>query len=196
MMSNFDWDHGFVLDFDLHSGLSRHANTTKRYLSQMKTMFHDQAACRQMLAQGDPLVYEFHELGCPERPGDLAFGSTILYPGTVGNEFFMTKGHFHTELMTAEVYYTLSGKGCMLLENMAGAWQVLNMEPGQAVYVPRGYAHRTINTGDQPLVVLYAFDADAGHDYGTIETKGYRQLVVKGPDGPQTVPNPNWNSHE
>lgn len=194
-MNNFDWDHGFVLDLDLISGLSQNADTTKRRLSQMKGMFYDQAAYERMLEQDDPLVYEFYELGCPERPGELAFGSTVLYPGTVGNEFFMTKGHFHTELMTAEVYYTLSGEGCMLLENMEGDWRVLNMKPGQAVYVPRGYAHRTINTGDQPLIVLFAFDADAGHDYGTIETKGYRQLVTKGPEGVQIVPNPKWQDH-
>lgn len=194
-MNNFDWERGFVLDLDLISGLSRQADTTKRRLSQMKGMFYDQTAYEQMLEQDDPLVYEFYELGCPERPGELAFGSTVLYPGTVGDEFFMTKGHFHTELMTAEVYYTLSGEGCMLLENMEGDWRVLDMKPGQAVYVPRGYAHRTINTGDQPLIVLFAFDADAGHDYGTIETKGYRQLVVKGSDGVQIVSNPKWQDH-
>ena len=194
-MNNFDWERGFVLDLDLISGLSRQADTTKRRLSQMKGMFYDQTAYEQMLEQDDPLVYEFYELGCPERPGELAFGSTVLYPGTVGDEFFMTKGHFHTDLMTAEVYYTLSGEGCMLLENMEGDWRVLDMKPGQAVYVPRGYAHRTINTGDQPLIVLFAFDADAGHDYGTIETKGYRQLVVKGSDGVQIVSNPKWQDH-
>ena len=33
----------------------------------------------EVLKSGDPLVYEFHELGCPERDGDLAFGTTILY---------------------------------------------------------------------------------------------------------------------
>ena len=149
----------------------------------MNGMFQDCQAWEQMVAQGDPLVYEYYELGCPERPGDLAFGSTVLYPGTVGSEFFMTKGHFHTNLMTAEVYYTLSGTGGMLLENLDGDWQLLDMNPGQAVYVPRGYAHRTINTGKTPLVFLYAFDADAGHDYGTIETKGYRQLVIDTPEG-------------
>ena len=62
------------------------------------------------------------------------------------------------------------------------------------VYVPRGYAHRTINSGDDPLIVFFAFDADAGHDYGTIETRGYRHLILKGNDGEdQIVPNPRWN---
>ena len=106
----------------------------------------------------------------------------------------MTKGHFHTDLMTAEIYYTLSGTGYMMLENKEGDWRALPLAAGQAVYVPRGYAHRTINSGDDPLIVFFAFDADAGHDYGTIETRGYRHLILKGNDGEdQIVPNPRWN---
>ncbi|MDE8722618.1 glucose-6-phosphate isomerase family protein, partial [Alistipes putredinis] len=85
------------------TGLSKTAETTKRYLSQMKDMYYDADAVNEVLKSGDPLVYEFHELGCPERAGDLAFGTTILYPGIIGNEYFMTKGHFHTILDTAEV---------------------------------------------------------------------------------------------
>lgn len=195
-MNSFPWDLGFDLDFDLKTGFSGQAETTKRYLSQMKGMFYDETAYEEALSRKDSLVYEFYELGCPERPGDLAFGTTVLYPGTVGGEFYMTKGHFHTHLMTAEVYYTLSGKGYMLLENTEGDWRALPLSPGQAVYVPRGYAHRTINSGDEPLVVFYAFDADAGHDYGTIETRGYRHLILKGERGDQIAPNPKWNGHE
>ena len=192
-MNGFDWDRGFALDFDLKTGFSENAEPTRRYLSQMKGMYADADACAALLEQGDPLVYEFYELGCPERAGDLAFGTTVLYPGTVGDEFFMTKGHFHTRLMTGEVYYTLSGKGYMLLENQEGDWRALPLAPGGAVYVPRGYAHRTINAGDEPLVVFFAFDADAGHDYGTIETRGYRHLILKGDGEDRIVDNPRWN---
>ena len=81
----------------------------------MKDIFYDTKAVDRILEESDPLIYEFYELGCPKRPGDLAFGSTILYPGTVGEEFYMTKGHFHTILDTAEVYYTLSGSGYLIL---------------------------------------------------------------------------------
>ena len=103
-MNQFNWDKSFLVDFDIKTGFSKTAETTKRYLSQMKDMFCDPGAAEEMLKKEDVLVYEFHELGCPERAGDLAFGTTILYPGQVGNEYFMTKGHFHTILETAEVY--------------------------------------------------------------------------------------------
>jgi len=37
--------------------------------------------------------------------GELLFGVSIVHPGKVGNEFYMTKGHFHTVLETAEIYH-------------------------------------------------------------------------------------------
>jgi glucose-6-phosphate isomerase len=188
----YDWARGFVLDFSLQNGISKNAVSTKRRLSEMKGMFSDAAAYEKLLGE-DPLVYEFYELGTPENSGDLAFGASITYPGKVGSEYFMTKGHFHTVLETAEVYYALSGEGAMLLENPEGDTSLQVLEPGKAVYVPQRYAHRSINTGSVPFVSFYVFRGDAGHNYATIETKGYRKLVVEGSDGkPKLVDNPKW----
>lgn len=191
-MNNFNWDSSFLVDFDIKTGFSKTAETTKRYLSQMKDMFCDTEAAEELLKDGDPLIYEFHELGCPERAGDLAFGTTILYPGKVGNEYYMTKGHFHTILETAEVYWTMSGQGYMVMENPEGDTIEKPLAPGEAVYVPRSYAHRTVNTGTEPLVLFYVFQADAGHDYGTIETKGYHKLIVEKDGKPAVADNPKW----
>ncbi len=191
-MNDFNWDSSFLVDFDLTTGFSKKAETTKRHLSQMKNMFADVSAAENMLKTEDPLIYEFHELGCPERAGDLAFGTTILYPGKVGNEYFMTKGHFHTMLETAEVYYTLKGEGYMVMENPEGDTIEMPLSQSQAVYVPRRYAHRTVNTGNVPLVLFYTFAGDAGHDYGTIETKGYHKIIVDQGKGPEIVANPKW----
>lgn len=191
-MNNFNWNTSFLVDFDLTSGFSKTAVTTKRYLSQMKGMYCDQSAVDTALKSGDPLIYEFHELGCPERAGDLAFGTTILYPGKIGEEYYFTKGHFHTILDTAEVYYTLSGEGYMVMENPEGDCIEMPLKKGQAVYVPRRYAHRTVNTGTAPLVLFYTFAADAGHDYGTIESKGYHKLIVERNGKPTVINNPRW----
>lgn len=191
-MNQFNWDQAFTLDFDLNNGLSKHADTTKRYLSQMKNMYQDQEAVEEILKHEDPLIYEFYELGCPERAGDLAFGTTMIHPGKIGNEYYMTKGHFHQIVDTAEVYYTLKGEGYMMLENLDGDWRVERMEKGKALYVPRGYAHRTINTGDEVLTAFYVFDADAGHDYGPIETKGYRHIVCEINGEVTVLDNPRW----
>ena len=191
-MNNFNWDKSFLVDFDTVTGVSKTAVTTKRYLSQMKDMFFDSAAAEEILETGDPLIYEFYELGCPERAGDLLFGTTVLYPGKVGSEYIMTKGHFHTQLETAEVYNTLDGEGYMVMENPEGDTMELPLSKGQAVYVPRRYAHRTVNTGDKPLILFFTFAADAGHDYGTIETKGYHKMLVEQDGKPAVIDNPKW----
>lgn len=182
----------FTLFFDLRNGMSTDRKPTKRYLSNMRGMFADDAALEAMIKKEDTLIYDFYELGLPETSGDLLFGTSILYPGKVGNEFFMTKGHFHTILDTAEVYYCLSGKGYMLMENPEGDWDAQELTPGKAVYVPKRYAHRSINVGNEPLVTFFVFRADAGHDYGTIETKGYRKLIVDNNGKVEIVDNPRW----
>lgn len=188
----FDWDKSFLVDFDPVTGLSKTANSTKRHLSQMQDMYADVEAAKKMVAEGDPVVYEFYEMGAPELAGDLAFGTSITYPGKVNGEYFMTKGHFHTILETAEVYYALQGEGYMLLESPEGDVRLEALKPGEALYVPKRYAHRTINTGGTPLITFFVFRADAGHDYGTIETKGYRKLVVEKDGKPVMIDNPKW----
>jgi len=190
MAQSFDWTRGFLLDFAFGTGKSAGAVSTKRYLSQMQAMYRDAKAAARQVAEGDPLVYEFHELGAPEHAGDLAFGTSIVYPGKVGDEYFMTKGHFHTVLETAEVYYCLAGKGGMLIENPEGDTAFHALAPGQALYVPKRYAHRSVNTGTEALVTFFAFRADAGHNYGAIETGGFRKLVVDRAGVPALIDNP------
>ncbi|MGI6017808.1 MAG: glucose-6-phosphate isomerase family protein [Marvinbryantia sp.] len=191
-MNSYNFDTSFQVDFDLKTGVSKTAESTKRYLSQMKNMFLDSEMVEDILKEEDPLMYEFYELGCPERAGDLAFGTSIIYPGKIGKEYYMTKGHFHTILNTAEVYWCLSGEGYMVMENVAGDSIEMQMKPGEALYVPRGYAHRTVNTGTEKLVVFWTFQGDAGHDYGTIETKGYHKLILEKDGKPTIVENPKW----
>jgi glucose-6-phosphate isomerase len=194
-MSDYKPLDPFTMGFDLKTGHSKDAEPTKRYLSKMKGMYLDDAALMDTIEKEDPLVYEFYELDIPNYASDLLFGTSILYPGMVGKEYFMTKGHFHEILETAEVYYTLSGEGYMLMETPEGEWQAEPLSPGKAVYVPPRWAHRSINTGDTPLVTFFTFRGDAGHNYGTIEEKGYRKLIVEGKDGkPKIVDNPKWKN--
>jgi len=82
----------------------------------------------------------------------------------------------------------------MLMENPEGDWKAEELTPGKAVYVPKRYAHRSINIGDTPFVTFFVFRGDAGHDYGTIETKGYRKLVVCKEGTPTIVDNPKWGA--
>lgn len=183
----------FSVYFSLTDGLSDTEPSIKRRLSAMKGMYADDTALERMLQTDDPLLYEFYDLGVKESEGHLAFGTSIVYPGKVGDEYYMTKGHFHTILDTAEVYYCIGGQGLMLMENPEGEWAAEPFTPGRAVYVPGRYAHRSINTGTEPLITFYVFRADAGHDYGSIETKGFRRIVVERNGEPAVIDNPKWS---
>jgi len=184
-----------AIRFNLSSGLSPDRKSKKRMLSDMAGMYLDNKALQEIVKRQDMLIYEFYELGIPEKPGHIAFGTTILYPGKVGKEYFMTKGHYHSIQETAEVYYCIKGQGFLLMEDPEGNVESQEMKPEISVYVPPNYAHRTINVSDnEPLISFFAFRADAGHDYKTIETKGFRKLIIEKDGKPEIIDNPKWTS--
>ena len=159
----------------------------------MKGMFADQAAFEQAVRQDDRLVYEYFDMGVPHTEKDVAYGTSIVYPGKIGAEYHMTKGHFHTVLDTTEVYYCLRGHGYLMMENPEGDVEARELKPGLALYVPKRYAHRSINVSNgEPLITFFAFPGHAGHDYGTIETKGFRKIIVEKNGAPEIIDNPRW----
>lgn len=181
--------------FDLTNGLTADAASLRRPLSAMAGMYADSAAFDAAVATEDTLSYEFYDMGVPSLETEIAYGTSVTYPGRVGDEYFMTKGHFHTRLEAAEIYFCLSGEGLMLMESPEGDVQVEQFRPGRAVYVPGRYAHRSVNTSStEPLITFFAFPGDAGHDYGTIETKGFRKIVVDREGVPTLLDNPRWQS--
>ncbi|WP_373505521.1 glucose-6-phosphate isomerase family protein [Aestuariivirga sp.] len=184
-----------VTDFSLIDGLSQSRPAIRRTLSAMKGMYADQSAFERDLARDDRLVYEYFDMGVPHSEKEVAYGTSIVYPGKVGSEYHMTKGHFHTVIDTTEVYFCLRGHGMLMMENPEGDVEVRELKPGFAVYVPPRYAHRSINVSStEQLVTFFAFPAHAGHDYGTIETKGFRKIVVERDGKPEVVDNPRWMS--
>lgn len=170
---------------------SRVDNHIIRTLSALKGQFLDQATYNQMLAEEDRLIYEVYEIKRPEVEGEMLMGISIVHPGKVGNEFFMTKGHFHSVLETSEIYYCLRGEGFMVMETPEGNTSVEALSPGKVLYVPPRWAHRSVCTSRlEDLVTFFAYPANAGHDYGTIERSGFRKLVVDGDHGPEIIDNP------
>jgi glucose-6-phosphate isomerase, archaeal len=164
-----------------------------RRLSSLRGFFQDSEAFERELSRDDAMVYEVHEIRRPENPGEILTGISIVHPGVVGNEYYMTKGHFHAVLDTAEIYHVLQGQGVMVMENMAGDWAVEELRPGMILYVPPGWAHRSINTRrDEDLITYFAYPGHAGHDYATIETQGFRKIMVERDGQPCIEDNPRW----
>ena len=65
----------------------------------------------------------------------------------------------------------------MLMKDAAGRCEWQEMSRGRMVYVPPGWAHRSINTGGDPLVSFCVYPAEAGHNYGDIATEGFPKRV-------------------
>ena len=155
-----------------------HAEAITRRLSDMAGYYLDTAAEARLVNEGNPVLYEVFPLDVPEEEGQVLCGTTVIYPGKVGAEYFMTKGHFHQNDRSAEVYHTLRGRGYLLIETHDGRVEHCEMKPGSVNYIPPGWAHRTVNVGQEPLVFFYAMPGDAGHDYEAIARRGGLQEVV------------------
>ena len=184
-----------AIRFNLDDGLSPDRKSIKRMLSAMEGMYLDNEKLKEMLKDGDIVIYEFYNMGLPEDSGELAFGTTILYPGKIGEEYYFTKGHFHSILETAEIYYCIKGNGYLLMESPEGDVELQELKSGVSVYVPKRYAHRSINISDiEPLISFFAYRADGGHDYKIIETKGFRKLIVERNGKPELIDNPKWKA--
>jgi glucose-6-phosphate isomerase, archaeal len=159
-----------------------------RRLSEMAGAYADQAAVAELLAAGqDPVIYYGYDVDVPLAADHLPFRTTVINPGTIGAEYFMTKGHHHGR-DTAEVYLGLSGSGLMIMETRDGQFASEPLVATAAVYVPPGWAHRTVNTGSTPLVFLATYPGDAGHDYESIERTGFSRRVCRGADGAELRP--------
>ena len=171
----------FQTMLDLQNGaLEPGGYTTKRYLQDMLTAYADSEAVAQILQQeGNRLIYEVQGINLPEETGQVLYGTTTIYPGQIGEEFHMTKGHFHRLRDRAEFYMGLAGEGYVLLETEEGQVEAVPMQPGAIVYVPPFWAHRTINSGEESLIFLSVWPGDAGHDYGAIEETGFARRLVK-----------------
>ena len=179
----------FAVTLDFPSGsLTPSKGMFVRKLSDMASLYEDQEAVSRALGSGaDPVIYVGRYAGVPERPGNLAFLTTTMAAGTVGSEFYMTRGHHHVQ-DSGEVYLGLSGEGMMVMESREGDFAYQALTPSVAVYVPPRWAHRTVNTGTEPLVFLASYFAGAGHDYSAIERSGFSRRVYRGASGPESGP--------
>lgn len=168
--------------FDPISGHIPGAPVLERRLSDLQGVFADEAAFQAALGQDDPLLYTVAtvELDPEQQDGGLGYAVACLYPGRIGAEYYMTKGHYHAWRAAAEIYIGLRGEGVMLLQDEAtGQSRLTPLAPNSAVYVPGHTAHRTMNTGQEPLVYLGVYPSRAGHDYAAIARRNFHKVVVE-----------------
>ena len=185
----------YATQLNLQNGtLSPVVNITKRRLSDMRGLFLDTAAAERIAAQeGDRLIYEVYtgEMA-PEEEGQVLQCTTIIYPGKVGDEYHMTKGHYHAKRDRGEVYMGMSGEGHVLLQLEDGTVRSILIRPGTSAYIPPYWAHRTLNIGSVPFSFFSVWPGDAGHDYATIEQRGFAKIMVERDGQPTLIDNPRY----
>jgi glucose-6-phosphate isomerase len=174
----------FATQIDLDSGLmSAYEHHAVRRSGDMAGYFHTDPQV------DDLLIYEYFEREVPAEQGQIVQNISILHPGTIDGEYHMTKGHYHANGLCSEVYLCLRGRGVLLMQTRSGETDVKEYERGVSIYVPPGWAHRSVNTGDEPLVLLALYPADSGHDYDSIAEEGFWAQVIRDADGqPMIVP--------
>jgi len=168
----------FGVNIDLIEGaMSDPDRCQVRKASDMVGYYRDCAALDRLIRDGNPLHYEVFEKNVPEEYGQVLFCISKLQPGLVGDECYMTKGHYHTIAHTAEIYLCIRGQGYMAMKTADGQCILEPMTRNRMVYVPPSWAHRSINTGREPLISFCAYPGDAGHNYGDIATEGFPKRV-------------------
>lgn len=167
-----------------------HVERSVKTLKDIRGIFSDTEEGRQL--PGEQVIYEV-ESYLPVPPGMLGglfFGITFINPGRVGDEYFMTRGHFHKIQDRAEYYWCIEGEGMLLLMDRQRNTWAEKMYPGSLHYIHAGVAHRTANTGDGVLSFGACWPADAGYDYESIDREGFSKILVRKDGIPTLVDKP------
>jgi glucose-6-phosphate isomerase len=159
-------------------------------LGQMKGLFRSQTDFERM--DLNAIVYRVQWLSPVPggTEGGLFWGTTVIEPGLVGDEYFMTHGHFHAKRECAEYYGCIEGNGMLILMDTArrtwGEW----MAPGTLHYIPGSIAHRVANAGQTQLKFTACWPSDAGHDYAAIQQEGFGARLLARDGKAVLVPTP------
>ena len=90
---------------------------------------------------------------------------TVINPGTVNKEYYMTSGHVHGNKIP-EFYTLLDGEGILFIQKGTKTkTKTINLKKGKLEYVPDGYAHRLINNTNNKLKVLTVYHENVNSNY-------------------------------
>ncbi|WP_411034032.1 glucose-6-phosphate isomerase family protein [Shinella sp. BYT-45] len=176
-------------------GMGGRTGRYEKRLTDLEGLYEDAAAhARLTAALGNPVVYAVEDFRPGDHAGDLIYGVTRMSPGRIADEFYLTRGHIHAKADRPEIYYGQKGKGLMQLESPAGETRIVEIGPQTICYVPPYWIHRSINIGEEDLVMVFAYPSDSGQDYGIIEaSNGMRHRVkTDGKGGWRLAENPAY----
>ena len=149
----------FDLNLDFKTGKINNCNKSwSKKLSDLKHLFPKDSIDEE-LEKKDPNIYKVYEHSVPKRKGHFISLSTIIYPGKIGNVFFMIEGFEHKNVSSAEVLLCLSGNGYVLMQPEFGDIKKINIKKGSICYIPPYWSYRVVNNSDVNLSFYCIFSA-------------------------------------
>jgi glucose-6-phosphate isomerase len=122
---------------------------TVKTLGQLEEMFQNASAWHAM----DPGIVQDWRPVVEGMEGGLFWGTTLVEPGHVDSEYFMTHGHFHAKRARTEYYATIEGEGAPILMDESRKTWTEAMTPGSVHFIPPRIAHRVANLRKRPAPV-------------------------------------------
>lgn len=178
---NLDFKSGLIDDYD---------KKVEIRLEDLKGYFSNKETVDELRGKGEnPLIYKYYEAEQPKTGGHFNFGVTVINPGKIGSEYYLTRGHYHEKENTAEIYIGLKGEGLLLIQK-GEKFEKAILKPGKVIYIPPHWAHRTVNTGNEKLHYFYMYPADAGHRYEEIRERGFSKLIKEKDGKTKMIDNP------
>ncbi len=180
-------DTPFKVDYSNGNISGKSVINPVKKIKDLQHIFEDKKAFLKI--DKEKIIYEVQVIRPVEegRKGGLFYGKTIIHPGKVGNEYFMTKGHFHQKVDRAEFYWGIEGEGMLILMDKNRNTWAEKMYSGSLHYINGYIAHRTVNTGTTKLSFGACWPSDAGHNYQEIIDNGFSARLKEVDGKPQLI---------
>lgn len=139
---------------------------------------------------------------------DLRYDSTVILPGTAGNEFKKTAGHFHLPIpgkaySFPETYQVVNGTALFIMQKVDDYRKdtpmvvkdliLAEVHAGESVVIPPDYGHCTINISDETMVFINLVSVNSHNFYDSVKNShGMSAYVFKSADGYRIEKNPAY----
>ena len=146
------------------------------------------------------MYYMYRDVHLPSdeetiREHQVRYDITVIPPGTIGQEFVKTVGHFHSlvpgqQYAYPEIYEVLHGQALFLIQKMDSenpdkvrTVMAVRATTGDKVIYPPNYGHIIVNIGNDVVVTANWVSDQYTADYAKVADKhGMAYYVLKGTD--------------
>jgi len=132
-----------------------------RKLKDMKGRFQNYEKVKEILNKKNPVIYRvYRKEDKNEKTGNIK-SLTVIYPGCIGKEYFMTKGHKHKK-RAPERYILVKGKGILLLQK--DKCKKKELIKNKEVTISGKEGHRLVNIGKLEVITIEYKETEKDYD--------------------------------